>query len=118
MQQNPFKIAERYIQLRKKCAPLSRGDQMIRINEMIITPLITIFLFMIRASDMLSLVSVIMNTYTSWKDWIEYNNLRFAVQKMYLRTMETGGPKIVTNDTTYMPYVFADAVMRAQHRQA
>jgi hypothetical protein len=31
---------------------------------------------------------------------------------MFLYSQSVGGPFIVTNDTTYMPYVFADAVYR------
>jgi hypothetical protein len=30
--------------------------------------------------------------------------------------MASGGPQIVTNDNTYLPYVYADAVMRLRMR--
>jgi hypothetical protein len=35
---------------------------------------------------------------------------------MYLKTMQIGGPFIVTNDPEYIPYVFADAVTRHDMR--
>ena len=109
---NPFQIAENYIQLRKKCAPPSWGDTILRVNEMIIVPLMSLFMLFMGMTDFLSLISVSMNAYHSWSDWINYNNLKHDVQMMFLHTMKVGGPFIKTNDTTYMPYVFADAVMR------
>jgi hypothetical protein len=109
----PFQIAERYIQLRKQYAPKFWGDLIILINSMVITPLITIFLLLTHNTSFLSVLSAGSGALQSWRGWIEYNDLRFEVQRMYLRTMQLGGPFITTNDTTYMPYVFADAVMRA-----
>jgi hypothetical protein len=108
----PFKDAERFIQLRKLCAPRSWGDTMIRINEMILAPLISIFMFLIRHSDLITLLPTLISTYRVWKQWLEYQALRFRMQEMFLITMKTGGPFIVTNDSTYMPYVYADAVVR------
>ena len=89
-----------------------------RMNDMIITPLVTLFLFFIKKSDVMVLLTTSMQVYRAWKEWIEYTALRFEVQRMFLRTMEVGGPFIVTNNPTYMPYVFADAVVRTdgQHR--
>lgn len=110
----PFQIAERYIQLRKQYAPKFTGDLVILINSMVITPLITIFLLLTFNTSFLSVLSAVSGAVQSWRGWIEYNELRFEVQRMYLRTMQLGGPFITTNDTTYMPYVFADAVMRSQ----
>ena len=110
----PFQTAERYIQLRKQYAPKTWGDTMILINSMVVTPLITIFLLLIRNTSLISVLSAASGTFQSWRGWIEYNNLRFEVQRMYLRTVEVGGPFITTNDNDYMPYVFADAVMRGE----
>jgi hypothetical protein len=109
----PFQIAERYIQLRKQYAPKFWGDLIILINSMIVTPLITIFLLLTHNTSFLSVLSAASGALQSWRGWIEYNDLRFEVQRMYLRTMQVGGPFITTNDTNYMPYVFADAVMRS-----
>jgi len=108
----PFETAERYIQLRKIYSPKSWGDVMIKINEMILTPLITIFLILIDKLDFLSLLTTAISTYRIWIGWMEYQDLRFSVQRMYLKTMQIGGPFIVTNDTDYLPYVYADAVVR------
>ena len=114
----PFEDAERFIQLRKVCAPKSWGDTMIRINEMILTPLITLFFFLMKQSDLFTLVPSVLSIYRVWKDWFEYQALRFRMQEMFLITMKTGGPFIVTNDPTYMPYVYADATLRHDmHRQ-
>jgi hypothetical protein len=108
----PFEDAERFIQLRKICSPKAWGETMIRINEMIIAPLIGIFMFFIRKSDLITLLPTLFTTYRVWMEWIEYQGLRFRMQEMLLITMKTGGPFIVTNDSTYMPYVYADAVVR------
>ncbi len=112
MAMSNFGVAERYIQLRRLCAPKSWGDLMIRINEMILTPLITLFFVFLHGSDFMTVVPAIFTVYRAWTEFLEYNELRFAVQRMYLKTMLIGGPFIVTNDPEYIPYVFADAVTR------
>ena len=109
----PFQIAERYIQLKKQCVSESWVDTALLVNQLIVEPLMTFTMIFMGQKDLLMYVSGLLNIYRSWSDWIEYNNLRFKVQEMYLVTMKTGGPHIVTNDPTYLPYVFADAVVRA-----
>ena len=112
MQRSPFQIAERYIQIRKKFSPETWGDTILLINDLILNPLITIFFLLIKKSTLFAAVPAIVSTLKLWRDWFEYSELKMIVQKMYLITMASGGPFIVTNDTTYMPYVWADGVMR------
>ena len=114
--ETPFEIAEAYIQLRKKCVPKSWADTVLQLNELLFAPLLVLFLFFTGGLDLMMAFSSAMRIYESWTDWIAYNNLRFVVQMMYLKTMAAGGPFIRTNDPTYMPYVLADAVMRIEHR--
>jgi hypothetical protein len=90
---------------------------MIRINEMILTPLITIFFILFDKFELMSVLPAAMTTYRVWNEWIEFSNLRFQMQQMYLTTMKTGGPFIVTNDPDYLPYVYADAVVRHDMRR-
>ncbi len=113
---SPFAIADRYIELRKHYVSPSWGDAVMRVNELILTPLIALSLVLLDKTDFLSLLSSVVGIWRSWSDWIEFNNLRFEVQQMYLLTMRTGGPHIVTNDPTYLPYVYADAVVRHASR--
>ena len=87
-----------------------------RVNELLLTPLITLCLLLMDKLNFLSLVSSVLNVWRSWSEWIEFTDLRFKVQEMYLLTMRTGGPHIVTNDPTYLPYVYADAVVRHASR--
>ena len=108
----PFEIAEQFIQLRKVCNPVSIAEQLTRISDMILMPMILVVLILLKKSDVFMAVSTITKAYSSWKTWFEYTNLRFMIQRMYLHTARVGGPFIVTNDPTYMPYVFADAVYR------
>lgn len=108
----PFEIAERFIQLRKICRPLSIAETLTRISDMILMPMIIVFLMILKKSDIFMVVSAVTKAYQSWKTWFEYTDLRFQIQRMYLHTASVGGPFIVTNDPTYMPYVFADAVYR------
>lgn len=112
--QDPFKLADRYIVLKKQCAPQSWGDTMIRFNEMVLGPIITFTLAFIGKGDILTLFSIVSSAHKAWSDWIEYQTLRFQIQNMYLLTMQVGGPFIRTNDPTYQAYVYADAVVRAQ----
>jgi hypothetical protein len=112
MQRSPFQIAERYIQIRKKFSPETWSDTILLINDLILNPLITIFFLLIKKSTLFTVIPSIVSTVKLWRDWFEYSELKMIVQKMYLITMASGGPFIVTNDTTYMPYVWADGVMR------
>lgn len=112
----PFTTAERFLQLQKLCASPSWGDTVLRFNEMIVAPLIAIFCALSGDTDIFMLVSAGATTHRAWSEWLEYQDLRFEVQRMYLTTMASGGPRIVTNDSQYMPYVFADAVVRLRTR--
>jgi hypothetical protein len=109
---NPFVVAERYIQLRKVCVPDSWADTVTLFNDMILMPLITLFLLFVGLGDPIVLFTTTLKTYQVWKDYCEYTDLRFKVQQMFFICQAVGGPFIVTNDPTYMPYVFADAVVR------
>jgi hypothetical protein len=109
---NAFQIAERFIQLRKVCSPDSWPDRITLITEMIVMPVIALFLVILKKHDIFMIVSTMSKAFSAWREWIEYNNLRLLVQQMYLHTAIVGGPFIVTNDPSYMPYVFADAVYR------
>jgi len=114
---SPFARAERYIQLRSIYAPESWGDVMMRINELILAPLITIFFIFFDGSDAMTVIPAIANTVRSWIEFLEFCRLRFEMQRMYLQTMVMGGPFIVTNDPKYLPYVYADAVVRHDMRR-
>lgn len=89
---------------------------MIQINEMILTPVISLTFLALKSFDLISLLTTGLSVYRAWAQWIEYSELRFLMQRMYLDTMTTGGPQIVTNDDQYLPYVYADAVLRASTR--
>ena len=109
---NPFKAAERFIQIRDTCLPLTWTAQMQRLSDMIIMPLITLFLFFSGGADMIVSVSTAATAYRVWSEWAEYTDLRFAMQRMRMRMARVGGPFIATNNPKYMPYVWADAVVR------
>lgn len=113
--QDPFKLAERFITLRKKYDSPSWGDMFLRLNELIINPIIILCLLFVGAVDFFMVLSGAMSTYNAWNEWIEYNDTRFQIQMMHLQMMKVGGPFIRTNDPTYLPYVYADAVIRGQH---
>jgi hypothetical protein len=108
----PFEIAERFIQLRAHCSPKSMAERMTRISDMIVMPVITFFFIILKKHDIFMIVSAVSKAFSAWREWIEYNNLRLLIQRMYLHTVVVGGPFITTNDPSYMPYVFADAVYR------
>jgi hypothetical protein len=114
---NHFQTAERFLILQKKCRPQSWADTIRRINEMILTPLITLFFLFTGQADVLSVVPSVFSTFQSWRDWLDYQEHRFAVQRMYMGTMRLGGPTVRTNDTLYMPYVFAHTLTSAEQRR-
>jgi hypothetical protein len=109
---DPFKSADRFIVLHDICIPPSFTAQMQRVNDMILMPLIALFMFF-TSGDVFMLLSTAMTAHRVWMEWIEYIDLRFEMQRMRLRTAQVGGPFIVTNDSKYMPYVWADAVVRS-----
>ena len=108
----PFQVAERYIHLRKKCAPSTWTDTFHLMSDMILMPILTLFLLFSRLADPLTVGMNALKSFQVWKDYIEYTSLRFEVQRMLVYCQSVGGPFIVTNDTAYMPYVYADAVQR------
>jgi hypothetical protein len=87
---------------------------MIRLNEMIVAPLIACFLAFLGSGDIMMIVAAATKAHTAWTEWIEFQDLRFQVQRMYLVSTMLGGPFIRTNDPTYEPYVYADAIVRAR----
>ena len=117
MSTNPFEIAERYIQLRDKCIPPSWGDTVIRFNEMILGPFITLFLLFMGSRDMLMILSAVTRAYSAWSDWEEYHRLKSTIEVMNFRMVMNGGPQIRTNDLHYYPYVIADAMVRLSERR-
>ena len=90
---------------------------MIQINEMILAPLISLTFLGLQSLDLVSALTSALSVYRAWSRWIEYSSLRFEMQRMYLQTMSYGGPQIVTNDPEYLPYVYADAVVRLGRRR-
>lgn len=110
---NPFQVAERYIQLRKRHVPKLWAETMSLLSDMILMPIIILFLFLLGKADTITVLSTGFKTYSVWKEHLEYTELRYAVQRMFVYMKSVGGPFIVTNDETYMPYVFADAVQRS-----
>jgi len=90
---------------------------MIQINEMILAPLISLTFLCLQSLDLMSALTSALSIYRAWSRWIEYTSLRFEMQRMYLQTMASGGPQIVTNNPEYLPYVYADAVTRLGMRR-
>jgi len=89
---------------------------MMRINELIVSPWICIFFLLLNQSNVMMVVTTAIATYTAWAEWLEYQELRYIMQRMHLTCLVTGGPFIRTNDDEYLPYVFADAVLRWRMR--
>jgi hypothetical protein len=115
MFKNPFKTAEDYIQLRKVCDPRTMEGKTRRIVDMIVIPMISLFTILMGEIDWIAILSSTMTIVKAWYEWIQYHELRIEMQNMYLYAMAVGGPFIVTNNTDYMPYVWADAVVRSQN---
>jgi hypothetical protein len=111
--EQPFKAADRFIVLRDICIPHTFTAQFQRINDMIIMPLIALLLFF-TAGDLWMLISSGMTAFKAWKEWIEFTELSFTMQRKRLRMAQVKGPFIATNNDKYMPYVWADAVVRHQ----
>jgi hypothetical protein len=87
---------------------------MIRLNEMLVAPLIAIFLSFLGSGDLMMILSAAMTAHRAWTEWLEYQDLRFKVQRMYLVSSMLGGPFIRTNNPEYEAYIYADAIARAQ----
>jgi len=114
MFKNPFKTAEEYIQARKVCDMKTMEATTRRIVDMILVPAISLFTVCMGEIDWIAILSSGMTVFKAWSEWIRYHELRMEMQNMYLHAMKAGGPFIVTNNPDYMPYVWADAVVRTQ----
>jgi hypothetical protein len=108
----PFQLAERYIQLSKVWEAEEWFPFVKHINEMILMPLIAFFSYATGVSDMLFFMTTFMSAWNAWAEYSEFTELKFTLQRMRLRAIRGGGPFIRTNDPLYMPYVWADAVVR------
>ena len=113
-QTDPFKIADRYIVLKKQCMPPDWVSAVIRVNEMLVAPMIAFFFAFLGEGGFMKVISAATTAHRAWTEWIEFQDLRFQVQRLYLVSTMVGGPFIRTNDPEYEPYVYADAVVRAQ----
>jgi len=115
MFKNPFKTAEDYIQARDACAINTMEKLTRRIVDMIVIPAISLFVIFVGEFDAVATFSSTMTVFKAWSEWIRYHELRIEMQNMYLYAVKNGGPFIVTNDSKYMPYVWADAAVRTQN---
>ena len=86
----------------------------IRVNEMLVAPMIAFFFAFLGEGGFMKVISAATTAHRAWTEWIEFQDLRFQVQRLYLVSTMVGGPFIRTNDPEYEPYVYADAVVRAQ----
>ena len=107
-----FQTAERYIQLTKVWETDEWVPLIKHINEMILMPLIAFFSYCAGYSDIMFCLSTFVGATSAWTEYAEFVELTFVMQRMELQARRVGGPFISTNDPTYMPYVWADAVTR------
>jgi hypothetical protein len=107
MQRKAFVSAERYINLRSFFYPRTWVEEIKRISDMIIMPVIVMCMWLVGDGDMFLSVSTASTAFTLWRQWFEYLDLHFSMQSLRIRMAARGGPRIVTNDPTYMPYVWA-----------
>jgi hypothetical protein len=114
---NPFQTAERYMQVRKRCMPASWGDIVILFNEMVVGPIVTLFLLFLGSRDVLMVFSAITRANSAWSEWEEYHSLQSVMHHMFFIMTLNGGPVIRTNDPYYFPYVLADAMVRLGERR-
>lgn len=115
--QTAFQSAERYVQLSKVWESDEWAPMIKHINEMFLMPLIAFFSYSIGYSDILFCLTTFASAINAWSEFTEFVELKFMMQRMELQARRKGGPFISTNDPTYMPYVWADAVTRLRARR-
>lgn len=108
----PFELAEQYIQLRTKFKTESWVEFATHVNDLVLTPLIFIFMLLTQRATPLFILTTCLELFKLFREYYRYSVLRYKIQQMYILTMASGGPHITTNNMDYMPYVFADAVVR------
>jgi hypothetical protein len=111
MPKTAFQTAERYITLSKTWEATEAYPRIKRINDMILMPLIAFVMW-----DPIFFFTSFMTAWGAWVEYAEFVELNFVMQRMQLEALRRGGPFIVTNDPTYLPYVWADAVTRERAR--
>jgi hypothetical protein len=107
---NPFVAAEQYIQLQTFFYPPTWSEDIKRISDMVIMPVILLCMYLCGDGDLFLAVSTVSTAITVWKQWFTYLDLHFTMQTMRIQMALRGGPKIVTNNPRYMPYVWAHSI--------
>ena len=118
MPKTAFQTAERYITLSASWDTPEFYPRIKHINEMILMPLIAFFSYCAGYSDIMFCLSTFVGATSAWTEYAEFVELKFVMQRMELQARRVGGPFISTNDPTYMPYVWADAVTRKPQRRS
>jgi len=117
MPKTAFQTADRYITLARSWDTPETYSNIKHINEMILMPLIAFITHVMNASDPIFFFTSFMTAWGAWVEYAEFVELTFTMQRMQLEAVRRGGPFIVTNDPTYLPYVWADAVTRERVRR-
>lgn len=110
---NPFRIAEQLIHSQRDTSWVRTLEH---IKDMILMPMMVLYFLFRGTPSLIMTVSTFFRAYQSWRSFLSLQEARFAYQRMKMASIVGGGPFITTNDPLYMPYVYADAVMRTAPR--
>ena len=108
-----FEKADDYSRLNKIFNPEGWLAKISLLADMIVSPVITIFMAILHG-ELPSIFSMV-SMYKSigiWSDWIYYQLLISELHEWTRIVKSIGGPFISTNDADYHSYVYADAMER------
>lgn len=108
-----FEDAEEYSKIRKIFNPETYYGKISLWVEMIISPLINLFMTFYR-QEPLGIFGIlsIHKCVSLWNDWFRYRELQLKIQQWKEIVRSIGGPFISTNDPDYQSYVYADGMQR------
>lgn len=109
---NYFALAEEYIGLQQLFKTDTFYEKLSLFMELAGSFLMSL---MFRSSSM-SLAFSFYKTFTKWKEYVRYFNLKQQISEWKNLIKSVGGPYISTNDETYLPYVYADGMQRLHNR--
>lgn len=111
---HPFRIAEQLVQSQRDTSWVHTLES---IKDRILLPWMVLYFILRGNPSLVMTVSTLFRAYQSWRSFLSLQEARFTLQRMKMYSILVGGPFITTNDPTYMPYVYADAVMRTAPHQ-
>jgi hypothetical protein len=112
--ENYFEVAEEFLRLQTLFVKESTLEVIIQWVEMVVSPLITLFLSWWRPPSVFAMMSI-QKSIDLWFSWYRFRQLGSVIRKWTRIVRSINGPFISTNDAKYHVFVYADGMQRIRN---